>query len=297
MTMKPMTRVFMPAFAFLAGLAFSAPAVADQVVYFVNGKAITVKKVEKGDKITILEMDGGGKIGIPNEQIQRVEELQISAPETVVPTPPPVVPAGTVGGQPQPNAVAPAAAAPATTAPPGAVHAAVPGAPPGPGGPAAQAAGGLSGMRPLGMAGGDDDAHSNANALGPSGNNVRGPNAGRSAMMGLGPGSGPQRRFNARGGGFGRQRPVDNFVPPQSPSDATKPAAPAATTTPAAAQGKPQAPAPSTTVAPPPAPAPEPPAPEPPPETADPDPGNGDTDAPAEPPADDPPANDGRPES
>src|SRR6185503_10667010 len=61
------------------------PARADQVVYFLNGKAITVKKVEKGDKVTILEIEGGGRIGIPTVQIDRIEELSLSP--TVMPAP------------------------------------------------------------------------------------------------------------------------------------------------------------------------------------------------------------------
>ena len=65
---------------FLAGClcAASTLARADQVVYFLNGKAITVTKVEKGDKITILEIEGGGRIGIPTVQIDRIEDLALS---------------------------------------------------------------------------------------------------------------------------------------------------------------------------------------------------------------------------
>ena len=36
---------------------------ADQVVYFVNGKAIMVKSVEKGEKFTILEMRVAARSG------------------------------------------------------------------------------------------------------------------------------------------------------------------------------------------------------------------------------------------
>ena len=53
---------------------------ADQVVYFVNGKAIMVKSVEKGEKFTILEMDGGGRIGVPTDQISKIEDFAISEP-------------------------------------------------------------------------------------------------------------------------------------------------------------------------------------------------------------------------
>jgi len=61
--------------------ALAAPcAVADQVVYFINGKAMIVKSVETGDGLTILEMEGGGRIGVPSAQIERVEEFTLSVP-------------------------------------------------------------------------------------------------------------------------------------------------------------------------------------------------------------------------
>jgi hypothetical protein len=66
-------------------LAISSVVRADQVVYFLNGKAITVKKVEKGDKLTILEIEGGGRIGIPTVQIDRIEELTLSPGAPVAP--------------------------------------------------------------------------------------------------------------------------------------------------------------------------------------------------------------------
>jgi len=62
----------------LAG-AFSF-AIADQVVYFTNGKAMMVKKVEQGDIVTILELEGGGRLGVPSEQILRIEEYAVSQP-------------------------------------------------------------------------------------------------------------------------------------------------------------------------------------------------------------------------
>lgn len=67
----------------LAGLLPSVHAFADQVVYFVNGKAITVKSVEKGDRLTILEIEGGGRIGVPTAQIDRIEDLQPATPQGV----------------------------------------------------------------------------------------------------------------------------------------------------------------------------------------------------------------------
>ena len=67
----------------LAG-AFSL-AIADQVVYFSNGKAIMVKKIEVRDSITILEIEGGGRIGVPTAQIVRIEEYAVSKPDDVRP--------------------------------------------------------------------------------------------------------------------------------------------------------------------------------------------------------------------
>ena len=67
---------------FAALICFGIPTFADQVVYFVHGKAIRVKSVEAGEKFTILEMEGGGSMGVPNEQIVRIEEYQVSAPAT-----------------------------------------------------------------------------------------------------------------------------------------------------------------------------------------------------------------------
>ncbi len=88
-----------------------APAVADQIVYFANGKAIQVKSVESQDKFTILEMEGGGKIGVPTEQIARIEIL---APIT-----PSVAPAFTRVAQ-EPPVAAPIANVPAPLIVPGA---------------------------------------------------------------------------------------------------------------------------------------------------------------------------------
>lgn len=68
------------AIAILIAAALLSPASADQIVYFVNGKAITVKSVEKGPKITVLEVEGGGRIGVPSEQIEKIEDLQPASP-------------------------------------------------------------------------------------------------------------------------------------------------------------------------------------------------------------------------
>jgi hypothetical protein len=103
-------RVFCSA-AFLLIVA-GGVAGADQIVYFANGKAIQVKSVESQDKFTILEMEGGGKIGVPTEQIARIEDLTVPSPA------PAVLPAATASA---PVAAAPAVAGPAVTAPSGVV--------------------------------------------------------------------------------------------------------------------------------------------------------------------------------
>jgi hypothetical protein len=96
-------------------LAVPGFARADQVVYFTNGKAITVKTVEKGPKLTVLEIEGGGRIGIPTVQIDRIEDLNLSPPAPVAPPPTPVtaiIPqqptAAPVQTVPQPQATIPA---------------------------------------------------------------------------------------------------------------------------------------------------------------------------------------------
>lgn len=142
-----------------APLAFSlvSPLCADQVVYFVNGKAIMVKSVEKGDKFTVLEMDGGGKMGVPTDQIARIEEYVLSAPaapQFVAAPAPAVVPA---------PAVAPAPAAPQAANPfesriggiPANLPPAAPMIPgPGVGGRPADGPGrGLAGLKPLELSG------------------------------------------------------------------------------------------------------------------------------------------------
>jgi hypothetical protein len=91
-----------------------APSFADQIVYFVNGKAITVKSVEKGEKFTVLEMEGGGRVGVPTDQIARIEDYVVSEP-VVAPVAAPAAPA-----VPSPQAAA---------APSAAVQAITPGTP------------------------------------------------------------------------------------------------------------------------------------------------------------------------
>ena len=102
----------------LAVAAFAASGVAaraDQIVYFTNGKAITVKKVEKGDRLTILEIEGGGRIGIPTVQIDRIEEhvLSAAAPAVTIPAILPAPQPAPTTNTPPPAPAAPSAAMPA----------------------------------------------------------------------------------------------------------------------------------------------------------------------------------------
>lgn len=79
MQIRNVRNFFVVAVVMMVAGAFSL-AVADQVVYFANGKAIMVKKVEQGDEITILEMEGGGRLGVPTAHIVRIEEYAVSKP-------------------------------------------------------------------------------------------------------------------------------------------------------------------------------------------------------------------------
>ena len=110
-------RRLLPLAALLLIAALPA-AFADQIVYFVNGKGIVAKSVEKGDKFTILEMEGGGKVGVPTDQILRIEDVvPPSAPAAPV-APPPAPVAPPAAPQQQLVTAAPPPATPTTTAPP-----------------------------------------------------------------------------------------------------------------------------------------------------------------------------------
>jgi|SRR5262245_1411715 len=87
-----------------------APSFADQIVYFVNGKAITVKSVEKGEKFTVLEMEGGGRVGVPTDQIARIEDYVVTEP-----APAPVAAPVAQAAPPPQAAAAPSAAVQAVT--------------------------------------------------------------------------------------------------------------------------------------------------------------------------------------
>jgi len=272
--MNSKARVFAPALVMIAGLALATPAAADQVVYFVNGKAMTVKMVEKGDRITILEVEGGGRIGIPSEQIARIEELLLSNPAPAVPAPPPpILPAGGIG--PQAQSAATTSATPGVAPPPTTAAA---GVAVGPmiGGKATQPGGALAGLQPLAVGATDEEGPIKAPA------SAMLPPGARSNPQ-TGPGMPPARRFNARGNPYGRMRPPPvNYVPQGQ--------AGAATATAAGAR--------PATAAPPPPPSPEPAVSDPVPETAESAPeSTGDTETPAEPPAEAPPADDGSPEN
>ena len=257
----------------LAVSAAALPVLADQVVYFVNGKAMTVTKIEKGDRLTILEIEGGGRIGVPTIQIDRIENLQPASPPVstvAVPAPP----------APLPAAAAPAAAEPAV-APPAPETAAAPvpkNVTPGPaiGGNPLAANAGLSAARPLSIGADDADAPRPGGLSRPYAGAMQtglGQQGGLPGTLG-GPGM-AARRFGARGAGaFGRGRPpLDNYKqrpgnggPPPAPTS-QQPARPAGApgasppAAPPAAQQQPAAPP-----QPPPAAEPPPPNPEPPPD-------------------------------
>jgi hypothetical protein len=105
--------------AILIGTSGASMLFADQVVYFVNGKAMTVKKVEKGDRVTILEVEGGGRIGVPTLQIDRIDELEIAqaAPVVAIPAPTPSQPPATVPATTPVPATVPPATSASNTAP------------------------------------------------------------------------------------------------------------------------------------------------------------------------------------
>lgn len=205
----------------MTAVALCGPAAADQIVYFVNGKAITVKSIEKGPKITVLEVEGGGRIGVPTEQIERIEELQTSSP-AAAPVAPPVTTPVTI---PQNPPAAPQTPPPATTAPSGPPPAVGPGV------------GGKS-MDPHGMPtkpldiGGDEGAAGPQTSASMPNQGIRGipaarPPQGMARQDGLYGGAGGYgRRSNNRGGGYGRSRPPLTYDQPARGTQAQKPGPP-----------------------------------------------------------------------
>jgi hypothetical protein len=226
-----------------AALAFSlaSPLCADQVVYFINGKAIMVKSVEKGDKFTVLEMDGGGKMGVPTDQIARIEEYVLSAP-------------GAPQAAPAAPQVAPAQAPAVVQAPPAAqvtgipanmppVAPTIPG--PGMGGRPMDTHGkGMAGLHPLDLSGGAAPLPGlqrpapPANAGPAMGGGSAAAVRGNPMQRNLGNPAG--RRFAGRPGmqgrGAGRQPDVNRYLPPtaaapgqnQPPAQGQQPAHPEA---------------------------------------------------------------------
>jgi hypothetical protein len=194
---------------------------ADQVVYFVNGKAIMVKSVEKGDKFTILEMEGGGKVGVPTDQITKIEDFVVTAPVA-----PQAVPAQSAA---VPPVVAPiVAAVPGPVMPQPAVASSLPASPttvPGPGmggKPAGSPNGNLAHVRPLNIGGGNDSGGplQRPNPLAGAGPGAGGPGG---PMLGMGarPSFAEGRRFGRGfnpGGRVGRPGMADpgRATPPQS---------------------------------------------------------------------------------
>ncbi len=199
---------------------------ADQVVYFVNGKAIMVKSIEKGEKFSILEMEGGGRIGVPTDQIERIEEYRVSSEPTA--TQAAVAPAP----QPAPAPAAAEVAQPQTGTP----------NPPVPASPVAQGPG--MGGKPLG----EGQALNKVNPLeiGGDGSAVPRPAVPRPGMragqarggQGMGgpggiaggamyrPGLGAQGRraaFAGRGGARPRPRPLASVPPSQSQEPVVEP--------------------------------------------------------------------------
>ena len=202
-------------------LVLGAPVRADQVVYFTNGKAIMVKSIEKGEKFTVLEMDGGGRIGVPTDQIARIEEYAVSAPAAPQAAPPPVAapvaaqtpaeqPARTAGGGP---IGIPSNLPPAPPMTPG----------PGVGGRPLTAPGrGIADLRPLDISGGAAPApvlqrpvpQANAGpAMGGPGKAYQGSGAAR-------PNFAAGRRSAVRpgmAGRGGRSPEINRYMPPPSP--------------------------------------------------------------------------------
>ena len=207
---------------------------ADQVVYFVNGKAMMVKSVERGERFTILEMEGGGKMGVPTEQILKIEEYQVQAPVVQAPMAAPVAqipivqatPAQLAGGAPTVPAV------------------------PGPGvGGVPQAPGqGAQGAMPLNIGGAGQgyqsqrpqQAFANRPVLGgPAGALLPAPGYQRPALYGPGgrklgrqgmgrrggpapyapPGAQPGQTTNSPSGGSGGQQTTSPQDPPDDPGD------------------------------------------------------------------------------
>lgn len=200
------------AIAILAAAAFAAPASADQVVYFVNGKAITVKSVEKGPKITVLEVEGGGRIGVPTEQIERIDELQPASP-AAAPAPQPMAAPATIV-TPQPGKAAGTQSQQAAD-PGGSTQAAAPMAATGPGTGGKPFPGAMP-AQPIAI-GGDAAAGQNApqttaqQAQRPAPGSLPAPGMAQKNSANGRSGWNVQRRSNQRNAGYGAKRPPVDY--------------------------------------------------------------------------------------
>ncbi|OLC54490.1 MAG: hypothetical protein AUH92_03915 [Acidobacteria bacterium 13_1_40CM_4_69_4] len=261
-------RFHAPLFVMLAACAAAPSAFADQVVYFVNGKAIMVKSVEKGDKFTVLEMDGGGRMGVPTDQIVKIEEYVVSAPGA----PQPAAPVAAVVAPAQPPApggagiqsvVAQPAAVPAgaQAGSPSNVPFAGPAVPgPGVGGRSTIPNGGVAGLRPLDVGGSNTPPGGMQRPFPQLGSGPIAPGPGN-PMLGGGAARrnnfGPGRPFQGRPGvpgGRGARLGGQNFnMPNLQPAGQSAPAAQSAPAqTPATSAQPPPPPNPTPEEAPPP---------------------------------------------
>ena len=209
----------------LAALTTAVPSLlfADQVVYFVNGKAMMVKSVEKGPKFCVLELDGGGKVGVPTEQIDRIEEYQVQPQGVALPQPAPAIPAPAMIAPPIVPAAAPGAPPPAAQLPAALTQGAV-SAPPSAPLPSGPGFGGrvdlspqanLGSLNPLSIGGGDRSAPAPVRPMATQGMRMGGPGGGFGAnrlQNQGGPGrpgfppAGAAGRFGGKGGMGARQR-------------------------------------------------------------------------------------------
>jgi len=239
----------------LAALTSAVPNLlfADQVVYFVNGKAMMVKSVEKGPKFCVLEIDGGGKVGVPTEQIDRIEEYQVQPAGVALPQPAAAIPAPAIIAPPSAPAAAPGAPPPAAQLPAALTQGAVSAPPPAPL-PSGPGFGGrvdlspqanLGSLNPLPI-GGDRSAPAPVRPMAAQGMRMGGPGGGFGAnrlQNQGGPGrpgfppAGAGGRFGGKGGMGARQRiggmTAEQTPAPQQPAPQSAPppqsAQPAAT--------------------------------------------------------------------
>ena len=224
-------------FAALLAFSLASPLCADQVVYFINGKAIMVKSVEKGEKFTVLEMDGGGKIGVPTDQIARIEDYVLSAPAAPqFAAPPAPIQAQAPAAVPAPAAAQPNPLESRTAGIPANMPPAAPMVPgPGVGGRPIDSQGrGMAGLRPIdvtGAAATQPPGVQRQPAQQTAGPAVGGPAGAYRGSAANRPNFNPAaRRFNSRGAGMagrGGGRPPDVNRYMAQPAGAQAPTQPA----------------------------------------------------------------------